>query len=281
MSNILDFLVDILYTKFEVIEMLDEKIKIRISGFLRETLELDAQAFNFVKNNNEANLNSFLNKLIPNLLILKKERREKIFEYAKDTLNIPETDLYKAEELINNLNAIFDEIYFSDVELNELTETIWIRPVKENISVFDEIIDSETEITGMDKSSYIRTLLNEFSRFPRYKKQQIVFAEECNISLEARDSHRLLKFRFDGDIHKVFVFSCVYNYLQEQGNYILCYDIGRNIICRYEISEVSALHLLREKFEPNEKIETAIEKYCSEDLWLNDIVIELGEEDNV
>ena len=257
--------------------MFDEKFKIRISVFLRETLELDALAFNFVKKNNEANLNSFLNKLIPNLLDLKKERREMILDYAKDVLDIPKTDLYMAEKMINNLNSIFDEIYFSDVELDNLKETIWIRPTKENLSVFDEICDSETEITRMDKSTYIRTLLNEFSRFPKYKKQQIVFNDECDLTLEAKDSHRILKFRSDGDIHKAFVFDCVYSYLKEQGNYILCYDIGRNIICRYEISEITALHLLNEKYVPSEEIMEILEQYRYEGLWMNDEVISLGD----
>ena len=65
----------ILYS--EVIKIIDEKFKIRVSLFIKETIDRDAKAFNFVKENGEANYNLFLNKLIPNLVKLNKDRREK------------------------------------------------------------------------------------------------------------------------------------------------------------------------------------------------------------
>ena len=67
-----------------VINILDEKIKIRISKFLRHEIEECDYDFYFIKQDDEPNLNAFLNKLIPNLLKLKKLRREKIYEYAQN-----------------------------------------------------------------------------------------------------------------------------------------------------------------------------------------------------
>ena len=60
-----------------MIKIFDEKFKIRVSLFIKETIDRDAKAFNFVKENGEANYNLFLNKLIPNLVKLNKDRREK------------------------------------------------------------------------------------------------------------------------------------------------------------------------------------------------------------
>lgn len=259
-----------------MIEIFDEKFKIRVSDFLRQTLELDAVAFNFTKSNGEGNLNAYLNKLIPNLLKLKKERRLEILNYAKQELGIEDAETADAENIINGLNSIFEKIYFSDVELDDLSHVIWIRPNKENVAVFDEIMESETEITGLETSVYIRNLLNEYSRLPRYKKEQIAFDEECDITLQARDSGRILKFRYEGELRRAFVFGCVYNYLEEQGNYFLCCDIGLKIICRYQISEVNALHLLDKKYKPSVGLIEHCKKYYDEGLWLDDEIIEIG-----
>ena len=59
-----------------MVEIFDEKFKIRVSLFIKETIDRDAKAFNFVKDGGDANYNLFLNKLIPNLLKLNKSRRE-------------------------------------------------------------------------------------------------------------------------------------------------------------------------------------------------------------
>lgn len=266
----------ILYT--EVSKIFDEKFKIRVSDFLKESLDLDAKSFGFVKENGEANFNLFLNKLIPNLLELKKERRAKILNYAINAFEIEGNDYSRAEDIINGLNSIYDEIYFTDAELDKLNQVVWIRPTKETIAVFDEIMESETEITGLDTSSYIRNMLNEFSRFPRYKKEQITFSKECELTCLARESGRVLKFRYDGELKRAYVFACVYDYLAIQGNYILCYDIERKIICRYQISEIYALHLLDKKYKPSEALQYMCKKYENDALWVDDTIIECEEE---
>ena len=200
-------------------------------------------------------------------------------EYAKNEFNTETLKAEEAEKIINGLSTLFERIYFSDDELDELSETIWIRPTKGNIPVFDEIMENETEITGLEMSVYIRGLLNEYSRLPRYKKEQIVFTEECSITLCARDNEKILKFRYEGELHRAFVFSCVYNYLEEQGNFFLCFDIGKNIICRYQISEVDALHVLDKKYNPSDAILKLCQKYYDDGMWINDEIIEIG--DNV
>lgn len=260
----------------EVIIIFDEKFKVRVSKFLRQTLELDAMIFNYIKTDGDANINGYLNRLIPNLLQLKKERRIEIMRFAKDRFGIQDEEIANAEGIINELNTIFENIYFSDAELTELSEEIWIRPSKENIAVFDEISESETELTALETSVYIRNLLNEYCRLPRYKKEQIAFSSECEITLQARDSGRVLQFRYENELHKAYVFGCLYNYLEEQGNYILCYDINLNIICRYQISEIQAIKLLEKKYKPNDKLLNLCQQYHDEGLWLEDEIIELG-----
>ena len=259
-------------------KIFDEKFKIRVSLFLRQILEYDAISLGFVKSNGEANINSFLNKLIPNLLKLKKEQRKAVLELAKKSDYIKPSKPENVDNMVCDLIAIHDLVYFNDEEHDDCSETIWIRPTKENLGIFDEIIDSETEITRLDKSAYIRNMLNEYSRFPKYKKEQMVFMDECRITLVARDTRQMLKFRYENQLKSAYVFACVYDYLQEQGNYVLCYDMASNIICRYQISEISALNLLNKKCKPSEKILNLCKEYFEKAMWINDEIIEVEEE---
>ena len=245
-----------------MIDIFDEKFKIRVSLFIKETIDHDAKAFNFVKENGEANYNLFLNKLIPNLFKLNKRRRETA---EKEKIDI--TLRYISYDLLS----------FGDLDNDKLKQTLWIRPSSENIALFDEIAENETKITKQDLSTYIRNMLDEYANLLEFKREQIVFMEEGHLALLARDSKRILKFRYENELKRTYVFACVYSYLKDHGNFLLCYDIERKIICRYQLSEIRALHLIKEKYNPSEKVASLCQKYDCEALWLDDEVIE-GEE---
>ena len=117
-------------------------------------------------------------------------------------------------------------------------------------------------------------MLDEYANLLEFKREQIVFMEEGRLAVLARESKQILKFRYENEIKRTFVFACVYSYLNEHGNYLLCYDIERKIICRYQLSEIRALHLIKEKYKPSEKLTLLCKKYEAEALWLDDEVIE-------
>ena len=54
-----------------------DKIKIKVSIFVANILENDAMRFGFLKNE-KSNKNALLNKLIPVLMEVRKERRKEI-----------------------------------------------------------------------------------------------------------------------------------------------------------------------------------------------------------
>ena len=258
--------------------MTDEKIKINVSVSLREILLHDAVACNIVKKNGAGNMNALLNKLIPNLLKLKKKHRAESLQQVQKVVPTAQLSTDDAEKMIHSTNAVFQDTYFAEENKEKIPCVIWIRPNNENTAVFDEIIESESEISGLETATYIRRLLNEYVRFPLYKREQIILAEECDMATKAKDSSKLLKFRYEGEIRKVFVFACVNTYLQEQANYILCYDIGWDIICRFGISEITALHLLEKKYTPTEEIAALCKKYYEDAMWMDDEVIAVGGE---
>ena len=168
-------------------------------------LQNDALAFGFVKSNEEANINGFLNKLIPNLLYYRQYRRKKIHDLLeKRILGINTETVYEC------VNTVIDQVYFSDAELDILDETIWFRPSQKKEAAFDEIEDSETAITGQSTSVYIRGLLNEYCRFPQYKRESISFDDERRDFAEASTTRRILHATVDGCSIRMFAFHNVY-----------------------------------------------------------------------
>ncbi len=168
----------------------------------------------------------------------------------------------------------YDSLCFGDRDNDKLRQNLWIRPSSENLAIFDEIAESETRITGQDLSSYLRNMLDEYTNLLEFKREQIVFMEEGRLAILARDSGRILKFRYENEIKRTYVFACVYSYLNEHGNYLLCFDLGRRIICRYQLSEIRALHIIKEKYQPSEKLVSLCKRYEAEALWLDDEIIE-------
>ena len=161
-------------------------IKLSLSEFVVQILRNDALKFEYVKKNNVPNINALLNKLIPNLLYYRKLRRQEIFHILKN--DFFESD---AEAIYECVNAVIDKVYFSDEELEHLEEIIWLRPSTKNISVFDEIENSELSITNLSLSSYIRYLLNEYARFPQYKRERILFEDELYIFAKACETGQI------------------------------------------------------------------------------------------
>lgn len=198
------------------------KIKIKISSFVANILENDALRFGFTKNN-KSNKNALLNKLIPILVEVRKARRNAIEYVLKEEYRRKDS-----ENIYNAVNTVIDKVYFSDAELNVLDEYIWIRPSKETINTYDEIETSETIITAQEISVYIRGLLNEYSRFPQYKREMLVFDRELDIFSDACLTCNILHFRDKqtNKRYKAFAFNYYYGYLYDQTNYCVIYDIN-------------------------------------------------------
>ena len=252
--------------------MINDKIKIRVSNFVINVIENDCMEFNFIKKDNLPNKNDFINKLIPNLLDLRKQRRQKI----KDTLS---QDLYRenAEDIYNVVNYLIDQVYFLDIELEKLDCEIWIRPQKNYMEYFDEIENSETKITCMDVTSYIRGLLNEYVRFPKYKRISILFRKELNIVDTADQSKRLLNFRYNNEKYKICVYNYYYGYITDQNTYIIGYDVNKKQIMSFLIQNMENLYIVQQKFYIDESLESIFEDYVKSYEYTKNIVIQIKE----
>jgi hypothetical protein len=242
--------------------MIADKIKVKVSNFVSLIIENDAQLFGFIKKDESSNKNALLNKLIPNLLELRQERREKIKEILKNDYQRAD-----AEKIYECVNIVIDEVYFHDDELNNLQYDLWIRPSRESMVAFDEIEDSELGITALDMSSYIRGLLNEYSRLPKYNRQQIVFKKEIEVIEEACCENNILCFGYEGVRYKVYVYWHLYDYTGENNDYVVAYDIESKEISCFFIERIENPYLLGKKYKPSQKLLDVLQDYVENEKY--------------
>lgn len=264
--------------------MISDKLKIRLSSFVEMILINDALRFGFVKRDDSANINLFLNKVIPNLLELRKSRRIKIHDSIEVAMQF-NADKITQEHIRSYLDTIIDKVYFSDEELDVLDSSIWLRPAQNKMTVYDEIETEETDITGLDLSTYMRSLLNEYSRLPQYKREVITFSEEMELIRESALLERVLNLTYNGDKYGVVVLNNFYGYLYDQQNYIVCYDVKNNVLKSFYLSGIKNCYLTKKKHKISEFINDAFESYTSEDLYAKQETYQIAggsgdEEDN-
>lgn len=252
-----------------------DKIKVKVSSFVANILENDALRFGFVKNN-KSNKNALLNKLIPTLVEVRKARRNEIEYVLKN-----EYCRNDSENIFNAVNTVIDKVYFEDAELNLLSEYIWIRPSKETYITYDEIQTSETRITAQEISVYIRGLLNEYSRFPQYKREMLVFDKELDIFDTACSSCNILHFRDkqSNERYTAYAFTYFYGYLYDQTNYCVIFDLCNYTIKSIPLYRLKDVYLIKQKYKPKEQLIKLLQEYA--DAYDFEKEINLGETTNV
>ena len=252
-----------------------DKIKVKISSFVANILENDALRFGFTKND-KSNKNALLNKLIPTLVEVRKARRNEIEHVLKE-----EYQREDPESIYNAVNTVIDKVYFNDAELNVLDEYVWIRPSKETMATYDEIETSEIYIMAQELSVYIRGLLNEYSRFPQYKREMLVFDKELDIFSDACYTRNILHFRDmeTNKRYKAFAFNYYYGYLYDQTNYCVIYDINENKIKSIRLSNIQDIYTIKQRYKPGEKLVGILQNYTDDCNFEKEITV--GEEQRV
>ena len=236
--------------------MISSVIKLSVSDFVHRILQNDAEKFGFLKKEKEPNLNGLLNKLIPNLLFFRKSRRDEIHRILSEDFARNDT-----EAIYECVNTVIDQVYFLDAELQILDDVIWFRPSKKQNAVFDEIEQSETMITGQTTTEYIRGLLNEYSRFPQYKRETIAFDNELYDFATACETGRLFHATVNGKSIRMFAFHYVYGFTYDQSNYLIGYDITNKVIGAIPLSMIRDSYLVDRKYNPSHKLIELLQEY--------------------
>jgi predicted DNA-binding transcriptional regulator YafY len=142
---------------------------------------------------------------------------------------------------------------------------------------FDEIEDSELEIAALDMSSYIRGLLNEYSRLPKYNRQEIVFKREIELINNACEEYNILCFRYDENIYKVFAYWHLYDWAGDNSDYLVAYDIETKEISCFFIEKIVNPYLLNKKYNPSQRLLDALQDYVENEEYDLDSVVNFEE----
>lgn len=236
--------------------MISSIIKLSVSEFVLLILQNDAEKFNFLKKENEPNLNGLLNKLIPNLLYFRKLRRDEIHRILNEDFARNDT-----ESIYECVNTIIDQVYFSDAELQSLDEIIWFRPSTKKSAVFDEIEQSETRITRQTTTEYIRGLLNEYARLPQYKRETIAFYDELSDFAESCETGRIFHATVNGKSIRMFAFHYIYGFTYDQSNYLIGYDMTNKVVGALPLCTVRDSYVVERKYKPSEKLISLLQNY--------------------
>lgn len=253
--------------------MISDKIKVRLSNFVLKIIENDCLCYGYIKSDNSPNKNEFLNKLIPNLVQLRKFRREKIKNYLNEDSNKK-----NSEEIYNSINYLIDQVYFYDAELEVLNGDIWIRPNKSSLEVFDDIENNETKITCLDVTNYIRGLLNEYARFPQYKRLSLLLEDELKIIEDAQINNRILNFRYEDEKYRIVVYNYLYGYITDQNSYVIGYEINKKQIRAFLLHKMKNIYQIQQKYKINKELEYLIEEYINNYEFVENRIIQIVEE---
>lgn len=253
--------------------------RIRVSEFVELILDNDAEAFGFIKKNDTPNINLFLNKLIPNLLRARKQRRNAIHETIDETLAFYKEKI-DAEHIRGAIDTVIDKVYFSTIDLQRLDGTICIRPHNDCQKTFDEIIESETEITGLDMSGCIRSLLNEYCKQPLFARETITFQDELNVIHKSYYLNHVMHLTYKEKKYRVVVLQIIFGFHSDQHNYIICYDMKRNAICSFFLSEIRRPYVVKAKYEPSTTVLSILEDYLNDYIFCEKTFYVLEENEN-
>lgn len=249
--------------------MISSIIKLSVSDFILSILRNDALRFGYLKKEKEPNLNGLINKLIPNLLFFRKIRRNEIHRILTEDFAREDT-----EKIYECVNTVIDQVYFSDAELKILDSIIWFRPsTKQNI-VFDEIEQSEIKITGQTTTEYIRGLLNEYSRFPQYKRETIAFYDELCVFSDACETGKIFHATVNGKSIRMFAFHYVYGFTYDQSNYLIGYDLTNKLIGALPLCNIRDAYIVERRYKPSDNLIKLLQEYYENEKYDKVIIYE-------
>ncbi|MGI6594634.1 MAG: hypothetical protein ACOX24_06135 [Christensenellales bacterium] len=257
--------------------MLIDSIKIRVPWLMDVILREDASAFGFVKNNNDPNLNDFINKIIPNLLKRRKEKRKKINDKLAEIF-----EFYPSTELPNRtrelLTTLVDDINYSEINNWGLDENVIIRPTTKTITEFKEIITEETKIMQTNVSAYIRNMLNEYIMLSRYERIKIVFTEELDLIEKAYRKENLFNFTYDGLDYSVAIYQVIPDPVFSNNILIIAHDFNKNIIASFLLHKIKVAYTVEVKENIyNEEIQDKVDIFVSSGQFFTDSIFSLEE----
>lgn len=140
------------------------KIKVNLPKKVYDILEIDMEAFGFLKADGSVNKNAFINALIKNYFGLFSKREEEVITKIKNQTTIKDKDIPAIA------NIFFEERYKKE---EHFTKDLQFILQKENIDLYNEII--EIYLANRSISQYFREMIILYTSYPMDKRETILF----------------------------------------------------------------------------------------------------------
>lgn len=120
-------------------------------------------------------------------------------------------------------------------------------------------------------SSCLRGLLNEYVRFPKYKREQIFFKDSVEVLDEAKSENNLVAITYRGKKMKCRVIMRLYDYLTHQDNCVVVYDPSAKRISALLLCKINAIAIRTKTQKLSDDETKRIQKYLDDGAYAKDI----------
>lgn len=215
------------YKKPPTFDLDQGKLSVRVSESVHRQILVDAENFNFKKDNGENNLNAFLNRLLPRLVEYRMQKRDNLRDFWENNFRQCIKENYQ-EEVFSILDDLFDTVYFSDRDFYH-HKTLHFRLTKSNILSLQGFFD-ELERSNKNKTTYLRNLFNEYANMKLEQREILCFKEEY-LSLSWAIDHNLsVNLEYDGEDYTLLPFALPLNY-QDGSTYLIATQTRNPNVC--------------------------------------------------
>lgn len=175
-------------------KILSKTISIRIPYLISNLLSAEAIKRNFLKDNGKENENNFLNKLLPNMIKYREQKKDSLRDFLDKNIKMT---IKKGMEntVVECLTDYFDYLYF-DKEESSCDDMLNFRINISNEELFTNLFD-RLDSMNIKRSSYLKNLIYEYLDKSEYQKDRICFKNEYENLLMCMQNSQLCQLNFD------------------------------------------------------------------------------------
>ncbi len=251
------------------------KISVRLSEGVYYQLIADIEDFDFTKPDGSNNANAFLNQLLPNLILYRISKREKLRKYLEDNIINCIKDNFK-DKILSFMDDLFDHSYFDDNNEHYHKQTLHFRLNKQNI-IRTQPFFNELEVHNQNKTTYLRNLFNEYANMRKDKRECICFDNELTNLINAVNNNHTITCTFENKNYSLIPYKIDLNYV-DGSLYLLALEINKQNICHtFRLCHLRNIFINEtQEYEINEKIIDKLEYLIYEYDYTNKPTINLS-----
>lgn len=195
-------------------------VTIRIPHSLQKKIWAEVPKRYFRKPNGEPNENEFINKILPNLLAFRNEKRGRLRKYLKDKI---QASIAKGmqDSVLDLICESFDHVYFEKLD-EECDCTLTLRLDVDRHAMYASLFD-RLEHMGIARSAYLRNLFCEYFNFSNELRERICFKEEYDTLKTAMEEEKIFRFDVGGVAIDAIAVSLEFSVLESHEHWYLLY----------------------------------------------------------